>query len=477
MEELRGKKCVAGVVGLGVMGANLARNLARNLDAPIAVYDLDPERSAALVVRHPELPLRAFDRLDEFAADLDTPRVILLMVPAGVPVDSATEALRPYLQPGDVIIDGGNSHFEDTERRVKHWAEIGVRFLGMGTSGGEQGALLGPALMPGGDPSVWNVLRPLFEPIAARADDGAPCVALVGSGGAGHFTKMVHNGIEYADLQLIAEAYSLLRASGMTVLETTEVFRDWNTGDDRSYLLDSTIEVLEQNDDLSSGALVEKVSDAAQGKGTGAWTVIAGAEMGVSVSIIAEAFFARSVSSSGTERDSWRGVAELAPPTVSLPVQTIRGAYLSARLLAYQQGLTLLGEASAQRGWNVRLDEVVRIWRAGCIIRAGFLDAVKQAYGQNPQGTLFLTQQPFLDQLIRAFPALQETVAAASIGSVFAPATAAALNHLTALRSRQLPTALVQLLRDYFGSHTFERVDVPGHYHVAWDSDRLQKRI
>ncbi len=470
-------ECVVGVVGLGVMGANLARNLAANLSQPVAVYDLNPDSGPALTANFPDLPLRSFPELGEFVASLTTPRVIMLMVPAGAPVDAVMDSLAPHLQAGDIVIDGGNSHYPDTQVRVQKWAREGIRFLGMGVSGGERGALLGPALMPGGDPGVWQVIQPLFEPIAARTEDGAPAVALVGSGASGHFTKMVHNGIEYGDLQLLAETYSLLRARGMTVSEVADTFQQWNTGQHQSYLLDAIAGVLRQEDSLGDGFLVEVVSDAAKGKGTGAWTVIAGAELGVSVSIIAEAFFARSASSARAQRSAWRGAAPLAGATANIPVDTVRDAYLTARLAAYQQGLHLLDEGSDHYGWDVSLGDAVATWRAGCIIRAGFLGDVLETYRQDPGQPSFITKEPFVDQVVAGMPALGEAVAAGADASVPLPAMGAALNYLVAARLPKQPTAVVQLLRDYFGSHTFERDDRPGAFHVSWGGDRTQTEM
>lgn len=464
--------CVIGVVGLGVMGANLALNLASNLREPIAAYDINAANVQRLVEGHPDLSLKGAASLNDFVSSLTSPRVVLLMVPAGPPVDVVTDELLGLLHEGDLIIDGGNSHYKDTQERVERCKSRGILFLGMGVSGGEQGALLGPALMAGGDPAVWEVIQPIFEPIAALAGDDLPCVALVGSGASGHFTKMVHNGIEYADLQLIGEAYALLRATGRTAAQAGEIFAQWNVGDDRSYLLDSVEQVLLMDDALGSGSLIDAVSCAAKGKGTGAWTVIAGAELGMSVSIIAEALFARSVSSARDERDAWLLQHEIIAKPVDLPIETVRDAYLAARLLAYQQGMTLLAAASNNYGWDVRLEDVVRIWRAGCIIRAGFLDKVRGIYQKEDATDLFVTDPAFYEQIIAGYAPLQEVSKAAAISSVHLPSTSAALNHLIALRSRTLPTALVQLLRDYFGAHTFERTDLPGSFHVSWESDR-----
>ncbi|WP_448222315.1 NADP-dependent phosphogluconate dehydrogenase [Gordonia iterans] len=465
-----------GVVGTGVMGASLARNLARHVDGPVAMFDLDQAKIDTLLAQHGDEGLVGFSDLPAFVGALSSPRVILLMVPAGGPVDAAIASLTPLLDDGDIVIDGGNSHYPDTERRVASCAENGIRFIGMGVSGGEQGALLGPALMPGGDPTVWADIAPLLEPIAAKADDGEPCVTLVGSGASGHFTKMVHNGIEYADLQLIAEAYAVLRAGGRTGAQVGEIFAKWNDGEGRSYLLESAATVLTQADPQTGGELIDKVLDQAKGKGTGAWTVIAAAEQGVSVSVIAEALFARSTSSAIDERTAWLGAADQVEPAVDLPVDQVEQAYLAARLIAYQQGLSLLRVASEHFGWNVEPARVVRIWRAGCIIRAGFLDEVSVVYAQHPDTPSFLTVEPFRTRLLDRLPALGAVAAAAIGGNVPVPAHAAAFNHQTMLMSGSLPTALVQLLRDFFGSHTYERTDSGGHFHIVWEGDRTESK-
>ncbi|MFT0848369.1 NADP-dependent phosphogluconate dehydrogenase [Actinomycetaceae bacterium L2_0104] len=466
-----------GVVGTGVMGASLARNLARNLNKPIAVFDLDRVKVDALVSRHPEASLVGFSDLGAFVAALEHPRVVLLMVPAGNPVDSSLSALCPLLGPGGIVIDGGNTHFTDTERRVAYAAEYGVKFIGMGVSGGEQGALWGPSLMPGGDPSVWEAISPLLEPIAARADDGRPCVALVGSGSSGHFTKMVHNGIEYADIQLISEAYMLLRAKGFSATEVAAEFESWNQGRERSYLLESAVEVLSTEDPEHHGALVDNILDHAKGKGTGAWTVMAAADHGISVNVIAASFFARSASSAVAERDAWVEGGAAVSGHVDVEAAAVRDAYFAARLIAYQQGMSLLATASVERNWGIRLSEVSRIWRAGCIIRAGFLDDISAVYRADPECASFTAVEPFRSQMLTRVQSLRRVVAAASLGAVPVPALAAALNHQTMLMTPRLSTSLVQLLRDYFGSHTFERNDASGSFHIVWEGDRHQVRM
>ena len=469
--EIGDVPCAIGVVGTGVMGASLARNLTRSLGTPVAVFDLDQAKVDDLLARYPEADLRGFSNFEDFVDSLASPRVILTMVPAGRPVDAVIDSLQPLLDRGDIIIDGGNTHYSDTDRRFEQCKQNGIRFIGMGVSGGQQGALWGPSLMPGGDPSVWEVISPLLEPIAAKAEDGQPCVTLCGSGASGHFTKMVHNGIEYADLQLLAEAYGALRASGLDPLQIADAFESWNVGKTRSYLLECATEALRATDAETDGPLVDFVKDEAKGKGTGAWTVIAGAEYGVSVSVIAEALFARATSSARAERDFWVDRGEPVSGAMHMSVESIRMSYRAARLIAYQQGLALLRAASHENSWDINLAEVVRVWRAGCIIRAGFLDDLTDALRQNPEAPSFLAQAPFREQLAEAYESMRHVVSAAALGGVPMPATAAALNHQIMMMTDPLPTALVQLQRDYFGSHTYERTDRPGSYHVVWEED------
>lgn len=484
-----------GVIGAGVMGASLARNLARNLNRPVVIFDIDRSKVGSLIVSHPNAGLVGTSDLGAFVGALDRPQVVLLMVPAGQPVDASLEALCPLLGNSAVVIDAGNSHFTDTERRVAYAHERGVSFFGMGVSGGEQGALWGPSLMAGGDPEVWDVVRPLLEPIAAKADDGQSCVALVGSGASGHFAKMVHNGIEYADIQLIAEACAALRATGLSVLEVAAEFRQWNQGRERSYLLESTIEVLSTPDPIHHDALVDHVLDRAKGKGTGAWTVMAAADVGVSVDVIAASLFARSASSAVRERDAWlareagedgarwepdllqerdlrRETGQLDSRPIDVSPEVIREAYFAARLIAYQQGMSLLAAASREHGWGVHLARLNRIWRAGCIIRSGFLDDVAAIYDADRDCPSFAAVEPFGTELAERLGSLRVLVAATTLAALPTPALAAALNHQTMLRSRRLSTSLVQLLRDYFGAHTFERTDMEGHFHVVWGGDR-----
>ena len=466
-----------GIVGTGVMGASLARNFARNLKKPIAVFDLDQAKVDALCARHPEANLKGFSDLKAFVDSLAHPQVVLLMVPAGKPVDASLSALCSLIEPGSIVIDGGNTHFTDTNRRVEHAAKHGIKFIGMGVSGGEQGALWGPSLMPGGDPSVWEAISPLLEPIAARAEDGRPCVTLVGSGSSGHFTKMVHNGIEYADIQLISEAYTLLRANGLSASEVAAEFASWSHQEEHSYLLDSAVKVLSTEDPDHHDSLVDHVLDRAKGKGTGAWTVMAAADYGVSVNVIAASFFARSASSAVAERQAWTKTTDTESIHFHVEPDVIRDAYFAARLIAYQQGMTLLATASKDNQWGIHLAEVNRIWRAGCIIQAGFLDDVSAIYRATPEAPSFTAEEPFREQMLSRMQSLRSVVAAASLGAVPIPALAAALNHQTMLKTPRLSTSLVQLLRDYFGAHTFERTDMSGNFHIFWEDNARQVQI
>ncbi|WP_165819887.1 NADP-dependent phosphogluconate dehydrogenase [Ancrocorticia populi] len=467
-------ECPIGVVGTGVMGASLARNLERNLKQPIAIFDLNQEKVDVLLAQHPEADLRGFSEVGEFVGSLKHPQVVLLMVPAGKPVEAALASLCAELEPGAMVIDGGNTHYIETEKHIAYAAQHGIKFIGMGVSGGEQGALWGPSLMLGGDPSVWEALKPLLEPIAAKAEDGQPCVTLVGSGASGHFTKMVHNGIEYADIELISEAYTLLRSAGLTTKEVATELSSWNQGKNRSFLLESAVEVLSVKDPTHEGSLVDHILDQAKGKGTGAWTVMAGADYGVAVSIIGASTFVRSASSAVREREAWLHPEGEQTPRLNVSPTTIRDAYFTARLIAYQQGMSLLAAASAENNWGINLADISRIWRAGCIIRAGFLGDISAIYENDPESASFTATEPFRGQVIAGMHSLRQTVAGASLAAIPIPALATSLNHQTLLETPRLSTALVQLLRDYFGAHTFERTDAAGSFHIVWEDDRQQ---
>ncbi|VEG26170.1 NADP-dependent phosphogluconate dehydrogenase [Actinomyces howellii] len=464
-----------GVYGLGVMGANLARNLARHGHS-VAVFNRTLARTERLISRHgSEGDFVPSARLEDFVASLRRPRVAIIMVQAGAGTEAAINQLRELLEPGDIIVDAGNTFYKDTQRREASLREQGIHFVGTGVSGGEEGALEGPAIMPGGTAESYERLGPMLESISAQVD-GEPCCTHVGPDGAGHFVKMVHNGIEYADMQLIAEAYALLRdVAGLSVAEIAEVFGSWRHGELESYLIDVTAEVLARVDPATGEPFVDVVLDAAGQKGTGAWTTQTALELGVAVPAIAEATFARAVSSSTALRAAVRA-ADLDPGTTAVAVEdrdafveSVRLALYGSKIAAYAQGFDEIATASADNGWEIDLGAMARIWRDGCIIRARFLDDIMTAYAQDPSLVSLLTAPALSAALQSALPAWREVVATAARSGVAAPAFASSLAYVDQLRAPRLPAALIQGQRDFFGSHTYHRVDDPeGVYHVLW---------
>ncbi|WP_136193066.1 NADP-dependent phosphogluconate dehydrogenase [Actinomyces procaprae] len=476
-----------GVYGLGVMGANLARNLARHGHS-VAVFNRTPARTERLIDTHGgEGEFVPAADPAAFVASLRRPRAVIIMVQAGAGTEAVIEQLRELLEPGDIIVDAGNTYYQDTERREESLREQGIHFVGMGVSGGEEGALLGPSIMPGGTAASYERLGPLLESISAHVD-GVPCCTHVGPGGAGHFVKMVHNGIEYADMQLIAEAYDLLRrVAGMSVPEIAGVFRDWKRSELDSYLIDVTAEVLDRVDPATGAPFVDVIVDAAGQKGTGAWTTRTALELGVAVPAIAEATFARAASSSTAQRAAVRqagleagttgaGISSAAERAAF--VDSVRQALYGSKIAAYAQGFDEIATASAEHGWDVDLGAMARIWRGGCIIRARFLDDITRAYGDEPKLASLLTAPVFADALREVLPAWREVVAIAARAGVAAPAFAASLAYIDQLRAERLPAALIQGQRDFFGSHTYHRVDDPeGVYHVLWaEPGRAEQR-
>ena len=465
-----------GVYGLGVMGANLARNLARHGHS-VAVFNRTPARTRRLMERHAdEGDFVPAARPADFVASLRRPRAVIVMVQAGAATEAVIDQLRALLEPGDIIVDAGNTFYRDTQRREAALRGSGIHFVGMGVSGGEEGALLGPSIMPGGTAESYRRLGPMLESISAHVD-GEPCCAHVGPDGAGHFVKMVHNGIEYADMQLIAEAYDLLRrVAGLDVARIAEVFRSWRDSELDSYLIDVTAEVLGRTDPATGRPFVDVVVDEAGQKGTGAWTAQTALELGVAAPAIAEAAFARAVSAASAVRAAVRGAdldAAGAPP--ALPggagafAASVRRALYGSKIAAYAQGFDLIATAGADNGWDVDLGAMARIWRGGCIIRARFLDDIVRAYGADPAPVSLLTAPVFASAVRDALPAWREVVALAARSGVPAPAFASSLAYVDQLRAPRLPAALIQGQRDFFGSHTYRRVDdADGVYHVLW---------
>ena len=466
-----------GVFGLGVMGANLARNLARHGHS-VAVFNRTLARTERLMERYgSEGDFVPASDLKGFVASLRTPRVAIIMVQAGAATEAVIEELSALMEPGDIIVDAGNTLYTDTRRREEALRERGLHFVGMGVSGGEEGALLGPSIMPGGTAESYNRLGPMLESISAHVD-GEPCCTHVGPDGAGHFVKMVHNGIEYADMQLIAEAYSLLRyVAGLSVPEIAEVFRSWKDSELDSYLIDITTEVLSRTDPATGRPFVDVVVDAAGQKGTGVWTTQTALELGVAVPAIAEATFARAVSSAAAARAAVRA-AGLAPGTSESTlsgqdreafINAVKQALYGSKIAAYAQGFDEIATASKQFDWNIDLGAMARIWRGGCIIRARFLDDITRAYDENPALASLLTAPVFASSLAKVLPAWRQVVATSATTGVPAPAFASSLAYVDQLRSRRLPAALIQGQRDFFGSHTYHRTDdVEGVYHTLW---------
>jgi 6-phosphogluconate dehydrogenase len=469
-------ECELGVTGLATMGANLARNAAGK-GFPVAVHNRTESRTRELLERHGQEGelVGAFSTAD-FVAALARPRRILVMVKAGPAVDAVLEELAGQLDEGDLLIDGGNSWFEDTVRREQAMAARGLRFLGTGVSGGEEGALKGPSIMPGGRPEAYGLVEPLLTTIAAQVE-GTPCCRLVGPGGAGHYVKMVHNGIEYADMQLIAEAYDLLgRGAGLGAAELAEVFQGWNAGELDSFLIEITAKVLRQTDQATGRPLVEVILDQAEQKGTGRWTVQSALELGVPVTGITEAVFARVLSSQKPQRAAaaklLAGPSErLEPGRVEGFVEDVRQALYASKVVAYAQGFEQIAAASDANGWAVELGGLATIWRGGCIIRARFLDRIRAAYGADPALGNLLFADYFRDVVGQTQDAWRRVVATAVTLGVATPAFASSLAYYDGIRRERGPANLLQAQRDFFGAHSYQRTDRPGSFHTHWSTD------
>lgn len=469
-----------GVVGLAVMGSNLARNLASREGNSVAIYNRSGEKTRELTAKHPEARFVATETVEAFAASLTTPRTAIIMVQAGPATDAVISQLADVFDPGDIIVDGGNAHYTDTMRREGELAVRGLNFVGAGISGGEEGALTGPSIMPGGSTYAWATLGPILESIAAVAD-GEPCVAHIGSDGAGHFVKMVHNGIEYADMQLIAEAYDLMRhGASLAPAEIAKVFREWNRGELESYLIDITAEVLAHVDSDTGAPLVDVIADQAGSKGTGVWTVQSALGLGVPVTGIAEAVFARAISSQATQRTVASSLP--APKTIAPVADTaefvdnIRLALYASKIVAYSQGFDAIGQGATEHSWDIDRGAVAKIWRAGCIIRARFLNDIAAAYGDDPDLPLLLASPVFHDALTAANGAWRTVICEAVARGIPTPAFSSSLAYYDQIRREPLAAALIQGQRDFFGAHTYRRVDKPGSFHTLWSGDRSEEK-
>ncbi|MCQ0020538.1 NADP-dependent phosphogluconate dehydrogenase [Actinomadura madurae] len=470
------QKARIGVTGLAVMGRNLARNLARH-GHPVAVHNRTPTRTKSLVEEFgDEGTFLPADTPERFVASLERPRRLVIMVKAGGPTDAVIDEFAPLLEPGDMIVDGGNANFADTRRREAALRERGVHFVGTGISGGEEGALHGPSIMPGGSPESYEALGPLLEDISAKVD-GTPCCTHVGPDGAGHFVKMVHNGIEYADMQLIAESYDLLRHAarprarrdrrGLPHLEHRRL---------ESYLIEITAEVLAHTDASTGKPFVDVVLDQAEQKGTGRWTVQTALDLGVPVGGIAEAVFARSVSGHAALREAAQGLPGPSRGAVAGSgfADAVEKALYASKIVAYAQGFHEIQAGSAEYGWNIDLGAMATIWRGGCIVRARFLDRIRAAYAADPGTPTLLTDDHFAEAVGDAQDAWRDVVATSARLGIPAPGFSTALAYYDSLRADRLPAALTQGQRDFFGAHTYRRVDREGSFHTLWGGPRTE---
>ena len=460
-----------GLIGLGVMGENLALNLERN-GFSVTGFDLDANKCASFAKRTEGLKACAANSLAELVANLQLPRRVWLMVPAGAPVDTVLNELRTLLSAGDVVIDGGNTLYRDTQRRIDSLDGTGILFVGSGVSGGEEGALHGPALMPGGSPEAWPLVRPFLQAIAAKADDGQACCEWMGPGGSGHFVKMVHNGIEYADMQMICEAYALMKSLDMAPMQMSAVFREWGQGELSSYLIDITADILAHKDPETGNALVEMILDTAEQKGTGKWTSQIALDMGVSAPTIADAVFARTMSAMQAERvlasKLLKGPQPQATQNLAEVLPKIQGALLAAKICAYAQGFALIKAGDQEHDWQLPMDKVASVWRAGCIIRARLLEDIRRAFANQHDLTNLLIDEHFARLMAKCQQDLREVVAMAALSGVAVPALMSALSYYDAYRTERLPANLLQAQRDYFGAHTYQRLDKPGKFHTQW---------
>ncbi|TPA32096.1 phosphogluconate dehydrogenase (NADP(+)-dependent, decarboxylating) [Burkholderia pseudomallei] len=468
-----GKQAI-GVVGLAVMGRNLALNI-ESRGYAVSVYNRSREKTDELIAEFPDRKLVPAHTLEAFVASPETPRRILLMVKAGEATDATIAALKPLLDKGDVLIDGGNTHFTDTIRRNQELAQAGLHFIGTGVSGGEEGALRGPSIMPGGQRDAYDLVEPILEQIAAKAPaDGEPCVAYMGPDGAGHYVKMVHNGIEYGDMQLIAESYAVLKqVAGLTNDELGAVYAEWNQGELDSYLIEITAKIFGKKDDETGEHLVDVILDRAAQKGTGKWTSQNALDLGVPLPLITESVFARVLSSLKAQRVAASEVLSGPSPAPlegdrAAFVESVRRALYLSKVISYAQGFAQLDTASKEYGWNLDLGTIAKIFRAGCIIRARFLQKITDAYAKNAALANLLLDPYFQDIAANYQSALRDVVIAAVKAGVPVPAFASAVAYFDSYRSARLPANLVQAQRDFFGAHTFERTDKPGSFHASW---------
>ena len=467
-------KADIGLIGLAVMGENLVLNMESH-GFSVAVYNRTTEKVDNFVNgRGKDKNIIGTHTLEELVENLKSPRKVMIMVKAGKPVDAVIEQLVPLLDKGDIIIDGGNSHFPDTIRRTESLEEKGLLYIGTGVSGGEEGALKGPSIMPGGSPAAWEHVKPIFQAISAKVEDGTPCCDWVGEGGAGHFVKMVHNGIEYGDMQLICEAYQIMKdLLGLSYDEMHEVFKEWNEGELDSYLVEITRDILGYKED-NGDVLVEKILDTAGQKGTGKWTAIESLQQGVPLTLIGEAVYARTLSAMKDDRVEASKILSGPKPKFEGDkkqfVEDLRKALYAAKIVSYAQGYVLMRYAAQEYGWNLNYGGIALMWRGGCIIRSIFLGKIKEAFDKNPKLTNLLLDDFFKQKIEESQESWRRVIAAAVTNGIWVPALSTALNYFDGYRNDRLPANLLQAQRDYFGAHTYERTDKPRgeFFHTNW---------
>ncbi|EGP5281085.1 NADP-dependent phosphogluconate dehydrogenase [Enterococcus faecium] len=463
-----------GVVGMAVMGKNLALNI-ESRGYSVALFNRTGAKTTAVVEEYPDKNFKATYTIKEFVESIEKPRRILLMVKAGPATDATIQELLPHLDKGDILIDGGNTFFKDTMRRNEELANSGINFIGTGVSGGEEGALKGPSIMPGGQKEAYELVAPILEQISAKAEDGAPCVTYIGPNGAGHYVKMVHNGIEYGDMQLIAESYDLMKnILDLSVEEMADIFKEWNQGELDSYLIEITADILTRKDDEGTGKpVVDVILDAAGNKGTGKWTSQSALDLGVPLPLITESVFARYISAYKEERVQASKILsrtndfEFTGDKKEL-VEKIREALYFSKIMSYAQGFAQLRVASKEFDWDLPFGEIAKIWRAGCIIRARFLQKITDAYDKNPEIENLLLDDYFVEITKKYQQSVRDVVALAVQAGVPVPTFSSAIAYFDSYRAERLPANIIQAQRDYFGAHTYERVDKEGIFHYSW---------
>ncbi|EME7207474.1 NADP-dependent phosphogluconate dehydrogenase [Enterococcus faecium] len=463
-----------GVVGMAVMGKNLALNI-ESRGYSVALFNRTGAKTTAVVEEHPDKNFKATYTIEEFVESIEKPRRILLMVKAGPATDATIQELLPHLDKGDILIDGGNTFFKDTMRRNEELANSGINFIGTGVSGGEEGALKGPSIMPGGQKEAYALVAPILEQISAKAEDGAPCVTYIGPNGAGHYVKMVHNGIEYGDMQLIAESYDLMKnILNLSVEEMADIFKEWNQGELDSYLIEITADILTRKDDEGTGKpVLDVILDAAGNKGTGKWTSQSALDLGVPLPLITESVFARYISAYKEERVQASKILsrtndfEFTGDKKEL-VEKIREALYFSKIMSYAQGFAQLRVASKEFDWDLPFGEIAKIWRAGCIIRARFLQKITDAYDKNPEIENLLLDDYFVEITKKYQQSVRDVVALAVQAGVPVPTFSSAIAYFDSYRAERLPANIIQAQRDYFGAHTYERVDKEGIFHYSW---------